>query len=101
MASSSRSGAAVLETLRHRGSPINTGPRHGDHAWPGGDRRAGQGGPPRQAPKQPALDPALRDLSGLPACVVALHGEADPVVPGTEALARAVPHFSSDAALPR
>ena len=40
-----------------------------------------------------ALDPALRDLSGLPACVVALHGEADPVVPWTEALAlaRAVP----------
>ena len=40
-----------------------------------------------------ALDPARRDLSGLPACVVALHGEADPVVPWTEALAlaRAVP----------
>jgi len=40
-----------------------------------------------------ALDPSLHDLSGLSACVVALHGDADPAVPWTEALAleRALP----------
>jgi hypothetical protein len=38
-----------------------------------------------------ALNSALHDLSELSACVIAVHGDADPAVPWTEALARAVP----------
>jgi pimeloyl-ACP methyl ester carboxylesterase len=40
-----------------------------------------------------ALDPARAGLEGLAACVLAVHGEADPIIPATQsmALARATP----------
>jgi pimeloyl-ACP methyl ester carboxylesterase len=49
--------------------------------------------PPAAREVLAALDPARQDLRALPACVVALHGKADPVVPWPQsvAIAGAVP----------
>lgn len=55
------------------------------------DRLAALPAPAREA--LAALDPSRHDLSGLRACVVAIHGEADPIIPWTQsaALAAALP----------